>query len=203
MFRLSVTDLDSFLYWQNSDMELEELLKRLRGEEPPNVKMASGKAFHKLLEHAQDGEIFRTVVDGYEFRFNIDEELMIAPIRELKAETVFQTPSGPVTLVGKVDGLYGQTIRDYKVTERFEAERYADSYQWRCYLVMFGARHFVYDVFQARYEDCLGVEQLVTIYDYHRLPFSAYPGIDADVQRKVAELAELVAKYVPEKRMAA
>jgi hypothetical protein len=48
-----------------------------------------------------------------------------------------------------IDGSDG-AIYDHKLTERFDAERYADSYQWRCYLLMFGARKFVYNVFEGR-----------------------------------------------------
>jgi hypothetical protein len=195
VIRVSVTDLDSMLYWRESDMEFEDLLKRLRGEEPPGPNMLAGRAFHKLLETASDqDEWFAAEQDGVRFDFAIEQEIALPQIRELKAEHVFQTPSGPVTLVGKVDGLQGITVHDYKLTERFDAERYADSYQWRSYLTMFGARQFVYDVFVCRYDP-----DRVYVFDYHRLPFSAYPGMEADVHREVCALAEIVAKYVPQK----
>lgn len=198
MIRLSVTDLDSYLYWKgDEDMDFAALLRRLRGEEEPSPQMAAGKAFHKLLEHATAGEIMSTVVDDYQFVFALDTEIALPAVRELKAECVINTNVGPVTLVGKVDGLNGRTVHDYKLTERFDVERYTASYQWRCYLTMFDARVFVYDVFQGRYDG-----NRVTVYDYQRLPFSAYPNMRADVERKVGELAEIVAKHVPQKIMA-
>lgn len=199
MLRISVTDLDSYLYWESAeDMDFESLLKRLRGEEPPSPQMAAGKAFHRLLEEAVPGEIPSATVDGHQFVFALDGEIALPVVRELKGECVFQTGVGPVTLVGKVDSLQGLEVHDYKLTERFDAERYADSYQWRCYLPIFRAQDFVYDVFQGRYED----EQKVVIYDYHRLRFTAYPGMCQDVQRKLEGLAAIVAKYVPQKIMA-
>jgi hypothetical protein len=196
VIRLSVTDLDSYLYWKESDdMELEELLKRLRGETEPTPAMLAGRAFHKMFELAEYGdELQSPIVDNWQFVFAIEGQIGLPAIRELKGEVVLATPSGPVTLVGKVDSLDGMIVHDYKLTERFEAERYTDSYQWRAYLEMFGATHFVYDVFQARYD-----EQRVTIYDYHRLPLNAYRGMRTDLERAVAGLAEIVSKHVPQK----
>lgn len=199
MIRLSVTDLDSYLYWRDSeDMDLAELLMRLKGEEPPGQNMLASRAFHKLLETSAEREMFTAAAGDFNFVFAIDQDIAIPQLRELKGEKFFETPSGPVTLVGKVDGMHGVTINDYKLTERFEAERYTDSYQWRAYLTMFGAQRFVYDAFQCRYDP-----ERVYIYDYHRLVFFAYPGMAEDVQREVCGLAEIVAKYVPEKIKAA
>lgn len=195
MIRLSVTDLDSYLYWRgNEDMALEGLVQRLRGQEPPTEVMLASRVFHKVLEKAVEGELQTVTADGYTFVFALDGELTLPQLRELKGERLFDTPSGPVTLVGKVDGLHGHTINDWKLTERFDVERYADSYQWRSYLLMFGATRFVYDAFQCRYDG-----PRVTIYEHHRLPLNSYPGMAEDVTRAVCGLAEIVAKYVPEK----
>lgn len=199
MIRLSVTDLDSFLYWKETeDMEFEELLKRLRGEREETVQMKAGHAFHKMLEYADQGEIYAQHSEGFKFVFAIDEEIALPAIRELKAEHIFQTSSGPVTLVGKVDSMHGLIVHDYKLTERFDAERYVDSYQWRAYLSMFGARRFVYDVFVCKYND----DSSIWIHDYHRLPVEAYPNMREDVLRAVSDLAAIVAQHVPQKIMA-
>lgn len=199
MIRLSVTDLDSYLYWRSSeDMDFEALLMRLRGQELPGPNMLAGRAFHKMLETADESELFASTVDGIRFDFAIEQEIALPQIREPKAEKRFHTPSGAVTLVGKVDGLHGTTVTDYKLTERFDVERYADSYQWRSYLTMFGATRFVYDVFVCRYDD-----DRVYVFDYHRFPLYAYPGMAEDVQREVCGLAEIVLKHVPTKIQAA
>lgn len=203
MIRLSVTDLDSYLYWRDDeDMDFEELLKRLRGESEPTDAMMAGRAFHKLFELAEYGqELGSPLVDGWQFVFAIEREIALPTIRELKAEIELHTPSGPVTLVGKVDSLHGKIVHDYKLTERFDIERYADSYQWRAYLSMFGASQFVYDVFVARYDEQPTSQgfRRATVYDYQRFPVHAYPGMSADVERAVAGLAEIVAKHVPQK----
>jgi hypothetical protein len=191
MIRLAVTDLESWRYWRmNEDAPLEDLIARLSHISPPTPEMQAGGAFAKLLEHAAAGEMDGGFVDGWRFVFALEEEFALPVAREVKAEEVFQTPSGPVTLVGQADGFSGMVVRDQKLTERFDAERYLDSLQWRAYLTMFGAQKFVYDIFQARYN-----ENVVTVYGYEQLPFYAYPGMRADVQRAVEEVAEIVARY--------
>jgi hypothetical protein len=200
MIRISVTELDSYLYWRDTEeADLGELLTRLRGEQEQTQQMITGKAFHKLFEDSQEGELMSPVIDGIQFVFAIEEELAIPAVRELKAEHVFQTRLGPITLVGKVDSLEGLVIHDYKLTEKFDIERYTDSYQWRSYLTMFNAYTFVYDVFVGRYDTQRDGSERVYIHDYHRLPIYAYPDMRTDVERVVTELADLIVKYVPEK----
>jgi hypothetical protein len=223
VIRLSVSDLESFRYWKaNEDSTLEELVARLTKKEPPTPQMEAGAALAFLFEGASPMTIDSWSTNGWTFRFALDGErhrFALPPVRELKAEVIFETPSGPVTLVGKVDGIDGMTVFDQKLTESFDAERYLDSLQWRSYLVMFGAKEFVYDVFVGKYdrdpgrtdEDGtykkgpirLAPNGLVTITDYHRLPFYAYPEIRADVERAVRELAEVVVTYGIPKTMVA
>jgi hypothetical protein len=196
--RISVTELDAYRYYRdNEDAELEQLLNRLRRLEPPTREMEAGKAFHKLLERAVPGEL-AFVHDGdfcFDFR-QLDAAIMLPPVRELKGEMRVSTSVGPVVLVGVVDAM-DQAVHDYKLTERFDAEKYADSYQWRCYLTMFGAQKFIYDVFVA-HED-LEMGQHV-VYEYHALPLYAYPQMREDVAREVSEFVEFVHKYLPERR---
>lgn len=197
--RISVTDLDSYLYWlEAEDMPLEDLLVRLRGEEEPNEKMFAGRAFHTLLEHASESDLAVARVDGFEFIFQLDSTIAVPVIRELKGEVIIQTKFGPVTLVGKVDAMHGRRVTDYKLTERFDAERYADSYQWRAYLSMFDATEFVYEAFEYRYDPKSAAPRLI-VYGHQSLRFNAYPGMRADLERKVEDLAEIVAQHVPEK----
>jgi hypothetical protein len=208
VIRLSVSDLETWRYWKaNEDATLEDLIARLTKKEPPTPQMAAGAAFAKLMEHAKHGsELDAAKIDGWEFVFALEGSIALPPVRELKAEVVFETPAGPVTLVGKVDGIDGK-IHDQKLTEDFDAERYLDSLQWRAYCVMFGAREFVYDVFRAKYERGRGYTDsdgeyvrgeptgLVTVLEYHPVTFYAYPDIRADIERAVAELAEVVVTY--------
>lgn len=195
MIRLSVTDLDAYRrYRDNEDVVIEDLLRQLRREEPPSRAMLAGKAFHYVMEHAQAGQILTTAEhDGFKFRFDLDCGIPLPRVRELKGEVEIDTPSGIVTLVGVVDGIDG-AIHDYKLTGRFDAERYIDSYQWRCYLVMFGSPRFDYDIFVANEKD----EEFV-VDDYHRLPFYAYTGMRDHVVREVTEFADFITRHLPER----
>lgn len=208
MLRIAVSDLETWRYWKEADgSTMADLVARLTRQEPPTPQMAAGAAFASLMENVKIGsDLDAAKVDGWEFVFQLDGSLALPPVRELKAEVVFSTPSGPVTLVGKVDGIDG-AIHDQKLTESFDAERYTESLQWRAYLVMFGARTFVYDIFLAKYERGPGGKDAegnyakgdptgkIYVTEYHRLPFYAYPDIRADVQRAVNELAEVIVTY--------
>lgn len=208
MLRISVSDLETYRYWKDAeDSTMTDLVARLTKQEPPTPQMAAGAAFASLMENAETGsDLDAAKVDGWEFVFQIDCEFALPLVRELKAEVVFETPSGPVTLVGKVDGIDG-AVHDQKLTESFDAERYLDSLQWRAYLVMFGARTFIYDVFLAKYERGPGGKNAEGAYvkgdptgkiyvtEYHRLPFYAYADMHADVQHAVNELAEVIVTY--------
>ncbi len=196
--RISVTDLDSWRYYKASeDMDLTQFLTRLRREEPPSKSMLAGRALHKLLETAE-GEIEIAEADGFKFRFQADCAIPLLPVKEMKGEMEIRTPVGPVTLVGVVDGMDG-VIYDHKLTERFDAERYANSYQWRCYLTMFGARRFVYNAFEAKEDEKLGEW---VVWGFHQLPLFAYEGMRADVEREVSEFAYFLHTAMPERRAA-
>jgi hypothetical protein len=198
MLRISVSDLESLRYWKNDEEStMEELLRRLRHEDPPTEQMEAGRAFAKFMENARAAEVQGAEVDGWEFCFDLEAEMPISPVRELKAEVIYQTPHGPVTLVGMVDGIDGLVIHDQKLTGRWDPEKYMDSLQWRAYLVMFGAKKFRYDIFVGRYAG-----KRVTISEYHPVDFWAYPGMDADVQAAVDELAGIISEHMPERRAA-
>lgn len=199
MIRLRVTDLEAFRHWKASeDSTLEDLVQRLRHEDPPTPEMRAGKAFAKLLEHTRAGRSLHVEEqDGWEFFFDLETEVALPSVRELRGEMVVDTPSGPVTLVGQVDG-YDGAVYDQKLTERVDPEQYLDSLQWRAYLVMFGAREFVYDLFRAKYERTEDDEPTgkIVVDEHHRLKFYAYPLMRSDVERAVCELAEVVTTYV-------
>ncbi len=199
MIRMSVSDLESYRYWRdNEDSTMEQLVARLRHTEPATPAMAAGSALAKLFELHAGSDVDVETVDGWTFDFSAMEGTMpLAAVREIKAEVLFDTPRGMVTLVGKVDGLAGRQVRDQKLTERWDAERYLDSLQWRAYLVMFGGTEFVYDVFQRgklKNDD----DRYVEVRSYNPMTFYTYPNVVHDVQEAVNELARVIATYIPD-----
>lgn len=200
MLRISVSDLDSYLYWRESEeAPLDELLMRLRGCQDENDQMRAGKALKSFFARAGEGEILNVTVDGIQFVFAIDEDLALPALQEQSAERVLHTRSGPVKLVGRIDGLEGDTLTMFKLTEKFDVERYIDSYQWRSYLALFNARRFDYHVFCARYDTNRDGSLRITLHDYHRLPVYTYGGLVDDVDKALDGLAEIVAKHMPDR----
>jgi len=58
MIRLSVSDLETYRYWKNSeDSDVLTLLAKLRHEEPPTPAMEAGRAFAKLFETSTAGDV--------------------------------------------------------------------------------------------------------------------------------------------------
>lgn len=203
MIRMSVTELESFRYWKGKDdPDTAELIADLSRKLEPTPQMEAGQALAKFFETTKEGEVYAHDVDGWTFDFGaLDHEFHVPPFREVKGEKLYETPSGPVTLVGKVDGLDAKVVHDEKLTERWDAEKYLDSLQWRAYLDMFGADKFVYDVFVAKYEkrDGVIVGKVVEIKDYQPFPLYRYPRIALDVRAAVVELAEVIVNFLPER----
>lgn len=194
MRRISVTALEPYRYWKASeDRPLSDFLADLRHEKPATPQMMAGRAFGKLFEYARDGEVLSIhTLDGWTFDFReLDGHIVWPATRELKVTRLFDTPSGPVTLVGQCDAVAGK-VRDLKLTERLDAEKYIDSWQWRAYLLMFGAREFVYDVFQGSY----GPRNVVQITNYLSMSFYAYPEMERDVQGIVNEVAAIAYEHL-------
>lgn len=175
--RISVTDVDAYRHYMASDsMTLEDILARLKHEATPTPGMLAGRAFHSLLETANIGEMDDATIDGHTFVFNMNAELSIPAIRELKAEGEFMICGQPVTLVGKVDAMAGNRVYDHKLSARFDAERYADSFQWRAYLLLLNADRFTYNVFSGEFDGLVW-----NVWGMDTIDFYRYPMMEHDV----------------------
>jgi hypothetical protein len=191
--RISVSDIQCYQRYRDvEDVSLEDCLKQLRRETLPTPQMEAGSVFHAALEHAQyDTETNCLQWDGYLFFFQCDVNLSIPDVRELKGEMIIPTSVGMVTLVGVVDAI-DSSIYDYKLSGRFDAERLAESWQWRCYLHMFNRSRFAYKVFVG--EEIKPKEWAIR--DYHELPVYRYAGMIEQVEREVDECARFMRDYV-------
>lgn len=217
MIRLRVTDLDQWLKYTEPEQEefeisTEDFIAYLRREDSPGEAMIIGRAFHSALENqtgelrmlaaawAQKGnpvELDELEQDGYRFQFLADCPIDVPLFREQMVEKEYHSKHGPVLLRGKLDGLSGIDAIDYKLTfSQFNAERYAASMQWRAYLDMTGARRFRYGVFRGK-PDRID-PATIKVEEFHPFDQWTYPGIGADVQRRVSQLADFVASHVPE-----
>jgi hypothetical protein len=196
--RISATQIDAFVRWQkNEEAPLEEIVDYLLKKTAPTEPMRAGTAFHKVLETSTYGEIERAEQDGFTFDLGeLDCSFELPQVRELKLECLTVIAGFPVTVVGVVDAQRGRGVYDHKLTSRFDAERYADSYQWRCYLHWFGYDWMQYNVFEA-YQPATE-PGLYEVRHFHPLKFTRYPEIGEDVDRVAREFVLFLREYVPE-----
>lgn len=196
--RVSATDIDALRYYRaDEDADLADLLAQLRRQCPPTDSMLAGTAFHKALETVSEGAVNVLHADGYEFELDLEEEIDLPAIREIKATRDYVVGDVVVTLVGKVDAVLGRRIDDHKLTGSFDAERYLGSYQWRIYLEVFGADEFRWNVFEGAASTVSHRQWRVR--SLHKLPTYRYPGIAADVEREVAAFVDFARIHLPEK----
>lgn len=182
--RVSVTSIDGWLFtMSHEDASVERLMSDLRGEGVRTEPMIASSALHKALEHAEPGLTMSLEADGYRFAVEPQVELAIPKIRELKLESEIPIDSSlTITLVGKVDGLQGVTVIDYKGTKKCEPEYFLNSFQWKQYLNMTGAKIFQWDIFEVDWEAWTRLDtlKLFNITGFHELRQYRYPGMADD-----------------------
>jgi hypothetical protein len=183
--RISVSNLDFFRTWQtDEDMPLSVFLARLLGTDEQTDAMKAGNAFHEALERASEGELGTLALGDYRFDFNCDANIEKLEIHELPIEKQY----GNILVRGRVDGLNGKEVTDYKTTSQFDADRFMASYQWRLYLDILECDTFKYEVFviAERGEHCFEVTQ------HHTLIQKRYPGLAEDCARLAKEYEEFI-----------
>lgn len=186
--RISVTWLDSYQYYIDSEMTEQELYDRFYGAYNPTPAMSAGTALHKLLE---DGKNIEQEQDGFVFEIinSLEGNLVIGETWEREQKHVVQMIDG-VDLVGKIDVETPFVVYDHKLTGSYDPEKFMKAWQWRAYLSMRNKNKFVYQVFE-----CIKVEsfaQIVKIKDYHELEMVAYKGMIDDVRDCVSNLNKLI-----------
>lgn len=195
--RLSATDLDAFRYWRdNEDADLDALIAQLRRELAPTEPMLAGTAFHRALECAPYEDATDTLTaNGYTFRMELDAELDMPQIRELKATREMVVDGVQVTLVCVADTVNGLRIEDHKLTSRFDADRYLAGYQWRVNLLVFDAQEFRWNAFEATQQE----PGLYVVHAMHKLTATRYPGLEEDVRREIGSFVAFARNYLPER----
>ena len=193
--RISVTDIDQYRYYRQSEgMELSALLSRLRKDGPPSKAMRVGIALHSALENSTAGDYASLSADGYSFTCDENIGIALPGRREEKRTKLYHVRGHEVTLVGKVDCVTDRRVTDHKTTSRYDPEKLWDGYQWRFYLDMWGVHEFQWNVFVLA-----GVDSEYTIKEYHELTQYRYPDIVADCAQALAEFVEFAEEHLPER----
>ena len=184
MLSASVSNLDLFHMWRNNEaLDTGWLLNRLSGLEPPTDQMKAGSAFHKILEAPDFIEQTELQMDGYWFSILCEIELVLPSIRELPIEQMY----GDLLVRGRVDGLDGLKITDYKTTAQFDADRLMEGYQWRFYLDMLNCETFTWKVFVLSQYGQQGHYDVTQTHEHNQ---KRYPGLHEDCARLAADYAD-------------
>lgn len=209
--RCRVSEIETFRRWrEDPDAELADILPRLRGEEAPSDRMAAGTALHLALEHATDGDYAVLQAPGFVFHVDLDGELALPVIRELRAGRTYVVDGGEITVSGQVDARDGRRIDDHKSTAQLDVEGYYAGYQWRLYLEIHDADTFRWNVFEIREASDRFLSGLAdelrelparhyVLHGFHRIEQHRYPGMGADCERLVADFYRFAREHLPER----
>lgn len=198
--RVSVSDVDQLFYYLDHDnMDMAELLARLRRQQPETEAMRIGTAFHSVLETApEEAALSTATANGYTFLFELDDVLSMPAIREYKEERVYIIDGERVTLVGKVDTVALGRVDDHKFTlSPFDCEKYLSAYQWRMYLSMFECGTFRYNVFEG-YADRKRSNTFI-VKKYNPLTLYRYSAMEHDVFSGLKRYVDFCRTHLPEK----
>lgn len=204
MITARVSHVAAFARWKaDEESDVDWLINDILSDKPSEA-MLKGTAFHKFLEHAQAGESETAQVDGYSFIFAGDFNLYLPRMREWRKGKDY----GGIIVSGQVDAIEGKCIYDHKTTERFDAEKYLESWQHRYYLDIFEADRFVWNVWEMKHlgeslsEDAelheTGSVQVYEVRALHELTAYRYPAMGDDCRDLALEYRAFALRYMPQ-----
>lgn len=189
-----VSNIEAFRRWRDwkplhdeDEPTVDDLVRRIMTDAPSEAMLA-GKALHKALEHASEGEFEQLSADGYTFHLT-GGEISLPEIREVRSARNY----GSLMVTGKADCVRGLTVTDHKTTAKFDPEGYLAGCQWKFYLELFGANEFRWNVFEIKETAAksyrVGEPQVLTAY--------RYPELGQDCADLAAEYLEFARAYLP------
>jgi hypothetical protein len=190
---VSVSNLDFFRTWRaEEDLPLSKLLERLLGTAEQTDAMKAGNAFHEALERAGEGELNTLALGDYRFDFNCDCNIEKLDIHELSVEKYY----GDLLVRGRVDGLNGKEITDYKTTSQFDPDRLMSGYQWKYYLDMMECDHFKWEAFVLAERGYNDGQYCYEVTQHHTLRQNRYPELAADCAQLAREYSDFAKEYL-------
>ena len=184
MIRFGVTALDALDFYlggeADSSASLRDYLKEILRLAPPTEAQTRGLEFEKWLDNQIDGKFDAS------WETSLTIEIPRVVVRQVGVSREYNINGRKVVVVGRVDAIHGRVIDDWKTTLKApEYEKYADKWQWRAYLRMFGYDQFQYHVFKLD-------PKRRRIVDYEMFPFDSYRGMREEMDSKVLEYAEFM-----------
>lgn len=193
METVRVTRLNAFRQWLDGRLYIpEDVQERLPDEvdqwvwyinQPVGRAADRGTAFHKVLENLGQSVDHDYVKEG-DFTFDFSAvEIEVPTLCVVESKKVVEIEG--VNVQGTIDGATPTAIIDWKTTGSYEPDRYADSYQWRFYLSMWGMSEFQYHVFPV-FESVKNPD-VVQVRGHHVQKQYAYAGMEQDCAALVQE----------------
>lgn len=219
--RISVTTLDGFRYHRSRVEEggtWEDFIAELQ-EHRDTEAMRVGRAWHSLLgkygganlqwdaeterfewrDGEPESEGVRFVLPAKPFPIVMPDDWEVPRVRK------FWTGEEEILLSGRLDGIAAdEQAIEFKTTQRaINLEKYLESYQWRCYLVLCTWLSAVrYEIVQLRAAKSKHEEEDVYRVVAHR-SFTAdrYFGMEADVRREVGDYVRALRQWEAEGKL--
>ena len=152
MIQIYPTLIDSYQYFLDSEMELQEMLDRInRVERPISEAALRGSALNDFMDHyitkvMEHRKIKIREVDHYEYTFKENKycfpvdlcndlyKHIVGSLIQIKVSKEIVTTSGIVQLYGYLDYVNQFKITDIKTTSRYQFPKYQKNFQHKAYL---------------------------------------------------------------------
>lgn len=140
--------------------------------------MERGTKFHSAMENL-------ALTGNWESEFSWEIEVEIPRPQHVEKRRVASRKSHyhdrTLVLSGIIDAIRGDTITDYKTTEKtIKLEKYIDSWQWRAYLTMVPeCERFRYDIFRLQQRPARSGNWSVT--EHAKVDLQRYDGMEDEV----------------------
>lgn len=204
-YRISTTAVESYRLFKNEDwFDFEKIKADLSKKSEQTDLMLRGSSLHEILECPPENRMMRFgsySATGAPIYRHLNHSWSMADIdgieltdegkNEIKVEHFIEFPKFNVLLVAKVDKLNGYEITDYKTTESaFDADKYMDSIQWKIYCLIFGAKRFIYRIFELSpfyLNRNSGLIDFWQIKDEHILECVPYLGMENEIRETIQD----------------
>ena len=194
MIRVYPSSLDGFQYYLDSNLSTKAFIMRECRLDKKNIWANAGTAMHKFIEYG-GVYAFAEAGDGRKFqvgftRNDVDIEIPRAQISEFMMAEKITACGEPAIISGRVDGMIGNRLLEYKCVKRMNLERFIDSWQWRCYLAMDDRFSRVdYHVFKVRIFGVTDMSPKLVVDEHRRITMQRY-------RKMKDELHDFITEYV-------
>lgn len=171
--------------YHGEEWSIDLFVRKILKLEKTHYAASAGTALHKILEEARYNQNMDTAsANGWDFKFLIDNEIYLPPIKELAVTGYI----GSHFIKGTCDVVDAFAIHDIKTTKDFDYEKYFTSWQWRFYLLLAERKQFFYDVFLTKFNvkaDKTLADQCVSIIGFEQIPLHEYGTMRRDCEEIV------------------